>query len=244
VPQVAQVGSNAGAGEFGVVAPIGAIWEAITTHPWITITGGTSGQGNGTLRYSVAANTTGEARTGKIIVSGREYTITQLASLLLTAYTDGGGTVSGSGSYETLANATITATPVSGYVFSHWTGDAVGSENPLTLSMDSSKTVKAHFLDVNLADNIALNSRERLGLYTTDQMEDLAMGNPVLQRNPENGKMSLFMGVLQRESLTEDDWTDMVINSADVFIEGGKVRIDITPSGNAAFYRLKGDSKK
>ena len=244
VPQVAQVGSNAGAGEFGVVAPIGAIWEAITTHPWITIMGGTSGQGNGTLRYSVAANTTGATRTGKIIVSGKEYTITQLASLLLTAYTDGGGTVAGGGSYETLANATVTATPASGYVFSHWTGDAVGSENPLSLSMDSSKTVKAHFLEVDIADSIALDSRERLGLYTPDQMEDLALGNPVLRRNPENGKMSLFMGVMQRQSLTEGDWTDMVINSAEVFIEGGKVRVDITPSGNAAFYRLKGDSKE
>lgn len=242
VPQVAQVGSNAGAGEFGVVAPIGAIWEAIATHPWITIMGGTTGQGNGTLRYSVAANTTGESRTGKIIVSGREYTITQLASLLLTAYTDGGGTVGGSGSYETLATATVTATPASGYVFSHWTGDAVGSENPLTLSMDSSKTVKAHFLEVDIADSIALDSRERLGLYTPDQMEDLALGNPVLRMNPDSGKMSLFMGVLQRQSLTEGDWADVPIQGADVFIEGGKVRVDITPSGNAAFYRLKGGS--
>jgi len=108
--------------------------------------------------------------------------------------------------------------------------------------MDSSKTVKAHFLEENIADNIALNSRERLGLYTPEQMEDLALGNPVLRMNQGNGKMSLFMGVLQRQSLSEGDWADVQINSADVFIEGGKVRVDITPSGNAAFYRLKGGS--
>jgi hypothetical protein len=239
-PQVAQVGSNAGAGEFGVAAPIGAIWEAIATHPWITIVGGTSGQGNGTVRYGVAANTTGATRTGRIIVSGREYTITQLASLLLTITTDGSGTVSGGGSYATLATATLGATPGAGYVFSHWTGDAVGSANPLSLSMDSSKTVTAHFIQQELADTIALNSKERLGLYTTDQMHSLALGYPVLEVNPANGKMSLFMGVLERQSLTAGDWSDVLIKSADVFIEGGRVRVDITPAGAAAFYRVSG----
>lgn len=239
-PQVAQIGSNSGAGEFGVAAPIGAIWEAIATHPWITITGGTTGQGNGTIRYSVAANTTGESRTGKIIVSGKEYTVTQLASLLLTAYTDGGGTVSGSGSYQTLANATVSATPSAGYMFSHWTGDAVGSANPLVVSMDSSKTIKAHFIAEDLADTIALNSRSRLGLYTTDEMHGLALGNPVLERNPTTGKMSLLVGVEQKASLTGGSWSNVLIQSADVFIQGGKVRVDIIPGGNAAFYRLQG----
>ena len=240
VPQVAQVGSNAGAGEFGVVAPIGSIWEAITTHPWITITGGTSGQGNGTLRYSVAANTTGTSRTGKIIVSGREYTITQLASLLLTAYTDGGGTIAGGGSYETLASATLTATPDSGHVFSHWTGDAVGSANPLTLSMDSSKTVKAHFIAEDLADTIALNSRERLGLYTTDQMHSLALGGLVIDRDADTGKMNLSLGLQQRESLTSGSWSNVMINEADITIQGGRLQIGVTPAGNAAFYRVQG----
>jgi hypothetical protein len=242
VPQVAQVGSNAGAGEFGVAAPLGSIWEAIATHSWITIIGGTSGQGNGTLRYSVEANTTGATRTGKIIVSGKEYTITQLASLLLTAYTDGGGTVSGSGNYQTLSTANVTATPSNGYVFSHWTGDAVGSANPLSLSMDSSKTVKGHFLAIGVADSIALNARERLGLYNTDQMHGLALGNPVLERNG-NGKMSIFMGVLEKRSLTSGAWSNVLINAVDVFIQGGKVRLDITPHGNAAFYKLQGGAE-
>ncbi len=81
-PQVAEVSSNAGAGEFGVAAPITAIWEAIVTHPWITILGSNNGQGNGTIRYSLAPNTTGVPRTGKIIVSGEEYVITQAAAPL------------------------------------------------------------------------------------------------------------------------------------------------------------------
>ncbi len=240
VPQVAQVGSNSGSGEFGVTAPIGAVWEAIATHPWISILGGTSGQGNGTIRYSVGVNATGASRTGRIIVAGQEYTLTQKASLLLTAYTDGGGSVSGSGEYETLTTATLEATPDSGYLFSHWTGDAVGSENPLDVSMDSSKTVKCHFIAEDLADTIALDSKERLGLYNSDEMHGLALGKPVLDRNPSTGKMAISFGVEQTATLSGGSWSNMPINEVDVTIQGGKVRVDLTPNGNAAFYRLQG----
>jgi len=77
VPSAVEIGSNAGAGEFAIVAPLSAVWEAIATAPWITIIGGNSGIGNGTLRYTVVANDTGAIRTGRIIVSGAEYIIQQ-----------------------------------------------------------------------------------------------------------------------------------------------------------------------
>ena len=48
-PQVAQLGSNSGAGVFGVAAPLSAIWEAIVTQPWITLSGGTMGIGNDSI---------------------------------------------------------------------------------------------------------------------------------------------------------------------------------------------------
>jgi hypothetical protein len=137
-PEVAQIGSNAGAGEFGAAAPISSVWEAITTQPWITIVGGANGIGSGTIRYTVAVNDTGAVRTGRIIVSGREYTITQVTKLLLSTNTDGAGTVSGAGSYDTNSVAVLTAAPAAGSVFSHWAGDAVGSSNPLNLIMHHS----------------------------------------------------------------------------------------------------------
>ncbi len=145
-PQVAQIGSNAGAGQFGVAAPIGAIWSAITTEPWIILTLNKDGVGNGTVYYSVLENTTGEVRIGKIIVAGKEYTITQLHQLQVVAETDGNGTVTGSGMYDTNAAATLIPTPNKGYVFSHWTGDMVGSDNPLNVTVDTSKNIKAHFV--------------------------------------------------------------------------------------------------
>lgn len=47
--------------------------------------------------------------------------------------------------YKEGSVATITATPIEGWRFSHWTGDARGQENPLDVLMDSDKRVMTHF---------------------------------------------------------------------------------------------------
>ena len=248
-PQVAQVGSNAGAGEFGVAAPISAVWEAIVTQPWITLVGGNTGLGNGTVRYSLAANTTGQARTGRIIVSGKEYSITQLASLLVTAQAGTGGTVSGGGAFDVNATATLTATPSAGYAFSHWTGDAVGSENPLQIAVDSNKAVQANFVPAAATEaffeggvqsgvqSVVANPNS-FGLYNAQQLRSMAVGQPVLEVDPATGKGKIQFGIKQSQNLTS--WSDLLINSADVFIRNGKLEVEFTRSGNAAFYRVFG----
>ena len=68
-----------GNGTIGVVANPGCSWNASTNTPWITITGGTSGQGNGSVNYSVAVNG-GAQRSGAITVAGQTVTITQVAA--------------------------------------------------------------------------------------------------------------------------------------------------------------------
>ena len=62
--------------------------------------------------------------------------------------TPSNGTITGiepSGKYLTGTTATLTATSSRGYVFTGWTGDAPGTANPLTIMMDSDKTVGATF---------------------------------------------------------------------------------------------------
>jgi hypothetical protein len=44
-------------------------------------------------------------------------------------------------SYGYEEEVVLTATPVEGESFSHWSGDASGSENPLTITMDDDKSV-------------------------------------------------------------------------------------------------------
>ena len=61
-----------------MTAPDGCTWVSSSQAPWIAITTGTTGSGNGSVRASVSANT-GNARTGTIIVAGHAVTIEQAA---------------------------------------------------------------------------------------------------------------------------------------------------------------------
>jgi hypothetical protein len=72
------------AGSSGPVTVAGSIacaWTATSGAPWISITSGGSGTGNGTIQYSVAPNTTTAERTGVINVAGRTFTVTQAATV-------------------------------------------------------------------------------------------------------------------------------------------------------------------
>jgi uncharacterized repeat protein (TIGR02543 family) len=50
--------------------------------------------------------------------------------------------------YPTGTNVTLTAVPNAGFSFTGWTGDASGTNNPLTLIMDANKTVTAVFAEI------------------------------------------------------------------------------------------------
>jgi hypothetical protein len=55
-------------------------WNAVSNASFITIDSGASGNGNGTVNFTVAPNTTGAARVGTLTVAGRNVTITQDAA--------------------------------------------------------------------------------------------------------------------------------------------------------------------
>jgi uncharacterized repeat protein (TIGR02543 family) len=66
----------------------------------------------------------------------------------LTATTTAGGTVSKSpnqAGYAPNAFVTLTANANSGYRFTGWSGDATGTNNPLTVTMTTNKTINASF---------------------------------------------------------------------------------------------------
>jgi uncharacterized repeat protein (TIGR02543 family) len=49
--------------------------------------------------------------------------------------------------YATGTTVTLTATPNTGYVFTSWSGDASGTDNPVTVSMSANHSVTANFTD-------------------------------------------------------------------------------------------------
>jgi len=74
---------------------------------------------------------------------------TPIPTYNLTTSVTGSGTVSPSGGiYDEGTVVTLTATPNTGYQFSHWSGDAGGSANPINVTMDSDKNIVANFTAV------------------------------------------------------------------------------------------------
>jgi uncharacterized repeat protein (TIGR02543 family) len=79
------------------------------------------------------------------------------------------GVVAWASSYEPGTQATLTATPNPGYRFTGWTGDASGTDNPLTITMDADKTVGATFeKDLSDTDNDGLTAYDELVTYGTN----------------------------------------------------------------------------
>jgi hypothetical protein len=80
-PGVGQFGSEGGTGELVVTASARTCtWAAVSAAPWIRLEGGAGQTGSGPLRYVVAANGTGSARAGTLIVAGVVVTVTQAAA--------------------------------------------------------------------------------------------------------------------------------------------------------------------
>jgi len=73
------------------------------------------------------------------------YNLTFSTSYQLTTSATTGGSVSAGGYYAAGANATVTATPSTGYYFVNFTGTTTSTSNPLTLAMNGPQTITANF---------------------------------------------------------------------------------------------------
>jgi hypothetical protein len=73
----AALGSAGGTGSVSMSAPNNCSWQAASDSSWLMIQSGFSGSGNGTVGYSVAANTATTSRTGHLIIGGDSYAVTE-----------------------------------------------------------------------------------------------------------------------------------------------------------------------
>jgi len=239
-PQVAEVGSNAGAGEFGVSAPIDAVWEAIADCDWITIIGARTGIGDGTIQYTIADNLTGETRTGRIVIAGKAYTITQKTTLPVVTKAVGSGTVIGAGNYNQGTGVTLRATPASGYVFSHWSGDAVGVTNEVAITVDAPKDVTATFIPESAAAKMAEKVAAQGGFYTRDQIHALEVGNLVLDVDTASGTARVGVQLMETSDLSNpDSWKPVGMTAGNLDVgSDGTVGLNVRATGNAKFFKV------
>ena len=122
----------AGGGEatFDVRTAAGCAWTAASEASWLTITAGTSGNGNGTVRYVAAANP-GPQRTGTMIAGGQTFTVTQSGGCSFSLAPAGQTVPSGgaSGSFTVTAGAGCAWTASSNAAWLAITSGASGTGN-------------------------------------------------------------------------------------------------------------------
>lgn len=61
----------------------------------------------------------------------------------------GGVALSAQGPYQPNTQVTLTANPATGYQFTGWSGDAEGTQNPLTVTVNKDMSITANFAPVN-----------------------------------------------------------------------------------------------
>ncbi|MEO7192392.1 MAG: BACON domain-containing carbohydrate-binding protein [Vicinamibacterales bacterium] len=131
-PTSQSLGASGGAGtSIAVTAPAGCAWTSTSNDAWITRTGGATGSGNGTVTFTVAANS-GPSRTGTLTVAGQTFTVNQAggctSSVNPTSQNIGAGGGSGTGIAVTAA-AGCTWSSVSNDSWITVTAGATGSGN-------------------------------------------------------------------------------------------------------------------
>jgi hypothetical protein len=99
-----------GTGAIPVKAERECTWTAEATDSWLSITGGRSGQGNGTVEFAVSANADPVARTAGIMLNGSRAQVAQAASecrYTLAANSTSLGQGGGTGSVDVRASSAL-----------------------------------------------------------------------------------------------------------------------------------------
>ncbi|MDP0496545.1 MAG: hypothetical protein Q7Q73_10090 [Verrucomicrobiota bacterium JB024] len=78
------------------------------------------------------------------------------------------------------------------------------------------------------------------GLYTSDQVEDLNVGTPLIQRDSTSGLFTLTLTLQQ--SLDLADFTPLPFTASDVSVnESGEIEFQFSSSDSTVFFRIAAD---
>ncbi|WP_162053456.1 malectin domain-containing carbohydrate-binding protein [Pontibacter pamirensis] len=102
---------------------------------------------------------------------------TEAGTYTISVSTTGSGSVSKSPEQTNYASGTsvsLAATAASGYTFSGWSGDATGTANPLSVTMNSNKSIVANFTQTGTSTALVSNVTATTG--KSYALADLAVG--------------------------------------------------------------------
>ena len=76
-PGSVTIDANGGDGQIQVDCQAGCLWQASSNSSWIVLANSSTGQGAGTVSFTVTANSNSQARQGQIEVGGQGFTVSQ-----------------------------------------------------------------------------------------------------------------------------------------------------------------------
>jgi hypothetical protein len=126
------------------------------------------------------------------------------------AIVTGSGSAGGGGTFTNGSSVTLTATPAAGHVFIGWSGDATGSVNPLTLTIERDMDVGAIFIELARHGLVTQASYDAVvaecdARPTLEEVRDGRPGLVLLGVDSENGLVVLDFTVEESEDLIT--WT-------------------------------------
>ena len=124
--------NTGGSGAVNVVSTSECQWTAVSGAAWITVSGGASGAGNGTVSLSFASNPSTATRTGTVTIAGQTVTVTQAAApcnYTLSATALSTANTGGSGAVNVVSTSECQWTAVSGAAWITVSGGASGAGN-------------------------------------------------------------------------------------------------------------------
>ena len=223
-----KIDDGGGQGSFNVQAASGCTWTAASSVPWLTISAGTSGNGDGTVRFAVAANT-GPSRSGAITAAGQTFTVTQGSgcSYSLSATSQGVPAAGGTGSVNVSAGSGCGWNATSNASWLSITSDAAGSGNGTVNFSAASQTGPARTGTLTIAGHT----------FTVSQL-----GGCTYAINPAAQAFAAGGGTVSVEVTTAAscDWTAasnapwLTIPTGTSGAGAGSVRIDVRANTGAA----------
>jgi uncharacterized repeat protein (TIGR02543 family) len=136
-------------------------------------------------------------------------------------------------SYNSGSTVQLTATPNTGYLFTSWSGDATGSTNPLTVTMNANKNITANFTAVvipSILGDAALFGAFGGGAGITNQGLNTVINNGSIGTT---GASTLITGF--HDGTTADIYTETPLNKGNVT---GRIYTAPPAPGNATSFAM------
>ena len=160
------VAATGGAGSFSVTAPTGCDWSTTSSDAWVTVTGGSTGSGNGTVSFSTAPNSTTAARTATLTVGGQASTV-GVSSVSQAPIVDDFNRANGDLGFSWRAQSAKTLSIISGTVAGVQGEFACSNWSPSLTAFASDQSAQARIAFIGPADSVGVTVRTS-GSFSTN----------------------------------------------------------------------------